>query len=129
MTVIVVVVSVCLVTSFLCSLCEAALYAVTATRVEALRQAGGSSGRKLAGLRERIDEAIAGILTLNTIPSILNRDEQGRLRKKIVVLKIERWIARYLLTYLGKGAAIIDTDLYSVDMSSKNPRWRPPTRY
>ena len=29
------------------------------------------------------------ILTLNTIPSILNRDTQGRLRKKMVVLKIE----------------------------------------
>jgi ribose-phosphate pyrophosphokinase len=81
-------------------------------------------------IRENLNApCIDEILTLNTIPSILNRDEQGRLRKKIVVLKIERWIARYLLTYLGKGAAIIDTDLYSVDMSSKNPRWRPPTRY
>jgi ribose-phosphate pyrophosphokinase len=69
------------------------------------------------------------ILTLNTIPAILNRDSQGRLRKKLVVLKIEKWIARFLLNYMGKGAQKFDKDFYSVDMSSKNPRWRPPSRY
>ncbi|HKP97410.1 MAG TPA: phosphoribosyltransferase family protein [Fibrobacteria bacterium] len=69
------------------------------------------------------------ILTLNTIPAILNRDSQGRLRKKLVVLKIEKWIARYLLTYMGKSAQKFEKDFYSVDMSSKNPRWRPPSRY
>jgi ribose-phosphate pyrophosphokinase len=71
------------------------------------------------------------ILTLNTIPAILNRDSQGRLRKKLVVLKIEKWIARYLLNYMGKEkeAQKFEKDFYSVDMSSKNPRWRPPTRY
>ncbi|MEO7424537.1 MAG: ribose-phosphate diphosphokinase [Fibrobacteria bacterium] len=69
------------------------------------------------------------ILTLNTIPAILNRDSQGRLRKKLVVLKIEKWIARFLLNYMGKGAQKFDKDFYSVDVSSKNPRWRPPSRY
>jgi ribose-phosphate pyrophosphokinase len=69
------------------------------------------------------------ILTLNTIPSILNRDSQGRLRKKLVVLKIEKWIARYLLQYMNQDAAKFEKDFYSVDMSSKNPRWRPPNRY
>ncbi len=69
------------------------------------------------------------ILTLNTIPAILNRDSQGRLRKKLVVLKIEKWIARYLLQYMGKDALKFEKDFYSVDMSSKNPRWRPPNRY
>jgi ribose-phosphate pyrophosphokinase len=63
------------------------------------------------------------ILTLNTIPSILNRDTQGRLRKKIVVLKIEKWIARFLLQHLGKDASRFESDFYAVDMSSKNPRW------
>jgi ribose-phosphate pyrophosphokinase len=63
------------------------------------------------------------ILTLNTIPSILNRDTQGRLRKKIVVLKIEKWIAHFLLRYLGRDASRLDDNFYSVDMSSKNPRW------
>jgi len=65
------------------------------------------------------------ILTLNTIPSILNRDTQGRLRKKMVVLKIEKWIARFLLQHLGRDASKFNRDFYSVDMSSKNPRWRP----
>jgi len=69
------------------------------------------------------------ILTLNTIPAILNRDSQGRLRKKLVVLKIEKWIARYLLQYMNKDAQKFEKDFYSVDMSSKNPRWRPPSRY
>lgn len=67
MALIVTVVLISLVASFLCSLCEAALYAVTPSQVEALRRSGSSSGRKLAQLRDRIDEAIAGILTLNTI--------------------------------------------------------------
>jgi ribose-phosphate pyrophosphokinase len=63
------------------------------------------------------------ILTLNTIPSILNRDSQGRLRQKLVVLKIEKWVARFLLQHLGKDASKFGRDFYSVDMSSKNPRW------
>jgi ribose-phosphate pyrophosphokinase len=65
------------------------------------------------------------ILALNTIPSILNRDSQGRLRKKMVVLKIEMWIARFLMQHLGKEEGLAGGDLYTVDMSSKNPRWRP----
>jgi ribose-phosphate pyrophosphokinase len=69
--------------------------------------------------RHDLDE----ILTLNTIPSILNRDTQGRLRKKMVVLKIEKWIARFLLQQLGREASRLDGNFYSVDMSSKNPRW------
>lgn len=76
--------------------------------------------------RENLNSpALDEILSLNTIPSILNRDSQGRLRKKIVVLKIEKWIARFLLDYLGKDHDKFDRDFYSVDMSSKNPRWRP----
>lgn len=65
------------------------------------------------------------ILTLNTIPSILNRDMQGRLRKKLVVLKIEKWIAKFLLDYMGLDSSKLEKDFYTVDMSSKNPRWRP----
>jgi len=72
--------------------------------------------QKLAGT------AIDEILTLNTLPAILNRDEQGRLRRKLVVLKIERWLARNLSEILdiplkSKGS------LYHIDMSSKNPRY------
>ena len=71
--------------------------------------------------------AIDEILTLNTLPTILNRDTQGRLRRKLVVLKIEKWISRYLRTYAEKDP-VTAPDFYSVDMSSKNPRWRPSLR-
>lgn len=68
--------------------------------------------------------AIDEILTLNTIPTVLNRDIQGRLRKKMVVLKIERWLARKLCSALGQTARQMDDSLYAIDMSSKNLRWR-----
>lgn len=68
--------------------------------------------------------AIDEILTLNTIPTVLNRDIQGRLRKKMVVLKIERWLARKLCSTLGLTARKMDDSLYAIDMSSKNLRWK-----
>lgn len=79
--------------------------------------------------RENLNaQSIDEILTLNTIPSILNRDSQGRLRKKMVVLKVEKWIARFLLEYMKKDSSRFDQDFYAVDMSSKNPRWHPQPR-
>ncbi|HOX53192.1 MAG TPA: ribose-phosphate diphosphokinase [Fibrobacteria bacterium] len=64
------------------------------------------------------------ILTLNTLPTILNRDTQGRLRKKMVVLKIEKWISRHLRSYFGHPSGALAENFYAVDMSSKNPRWK-----
>jgi ribose-phosphate pyrophosphokinase len=79
-----------------------------------------------AEARESLNsKCIEEILTSNSIPSVLNRDSQGRLRKKMVVLKIEKWIARFLLNYVGKSTLKFEENFYSVDMSSKNPRWRP----
>jgi ribose-phosphate pyrophosphokinase len=69
------------------------------------------------------DPAIDEILTLNTLPTVLNRDVQGRLRKKMVVLKIELWLARNLCKILGLPQPMNEA-LYSIDMSSKNPRFR-----
>ncbi|MDH7481841.1 MAG: phosphoribosyltransferase family protein [Armatimonadota bacterium] len=65
------------------------------------------------------------IITTNTLPSILNRDMQGRLRRKLTVLKIEKWISHHILSYLGLPTDHLTGQLYSVDMSSKNPRWSP----
>ena len=74
--------------------------------------------------RERMAHpAIGEILTLNTLPTILNRDEQGRLRKKMVVLKVEKWIAQELSTILGLPQGD-DLSPYKIDMSSKNPRFK-----
>ncbi|NQZ57532.1 MAG: ribose-phosphate pyrophosphokinase [Lentisphaeraceae bacterium] len=65
------------------------------------------------------------IVTTNTIPAILNRDTQGRLRKKITVLKLEKWIAAHIQKVLDIEQVVADdVDPYQVDMSSKNPRWR-----
>lgn len=68
--------------------------------------------------------AIDEIVTTSTIPSILNRDMQGRLRHKLVVLKISRWISNYILKMMDPEAGELRPPLYKEDMSSKNPRWR-----
>ncbi len=67
--------------------------------------------------------AIDEIVTTSTIPAILNRDMQGRLRHKLVVLKISRWISNYILKLVDPDAEELRPPLYKEDMSSKNPRW------
>ncbi len=69
------------------------------------------------------DRVLDEIITTTTIPSILNRDVQGRLRHKMVVLLISRWISNYLLKLLDKSSPGLKPPLYSEDMSAKNPRW------
>jgi ribose-phosphate pyrophosphokinase len=63
------------------------------------------------------------IVTTNTLPCVLNRDMQGRLRRKLTVLKLEKWISRYILESFKQPADHLSSPLYTVDMSSKNPRW------
>jgi len=70
-------------------------------------------------------------ITSNTIPNVLNRDDQGRLRKKIVVLKIEKWIANAIRHCLeeaeipdeiyGINSVTQSDEFYEVDLSTKNP--------
>lgn len=67
--------------------------------------------------------ALDEIVTTNTLPCILNRDMQGRLRRKMTVLKLEKWISRYVLDLLAPGCSELAGRQYAVDMSSKNPRW------
>lgn len=74
------------------------------------------------GRQKLASTAVDEILTLNTLPTILNRDEQGRLRRKLVVLKIESWLARELCAILGLPPRT-GGSLYQIDMSSKNPRF------
>jgi ribose-phosphate pyrophosphokinase len=69
------------------------------------------------------DRVLDEIITTTTIPSILNRDVQGRLRHKMVVLLISRWISNYLLKLIDKDSTGLKEPLYSEDMSAKNPRW------
>ena len=70
-------------------------------------------------------------ITSNTIPGVLNRDVQGRLRKKIIILKIEKWIANAIRHCLkeallpediyGINSVTQSDELYEVDLSTKNP--------
>jgi len=70
------------------------------------------------------DKVLDEIVTTTTIPDILNRDIQGRLRHKMVVLQISRWVCNYVLDILGHPDEKLSAPLYTEDMSSKNPRWR-----
>ena len=83
-----------------------------------------ASGEMRENMNSRtIDE----IVTTNTMPTILNRDMQGRLRKKMVVLKIEKWLAKFLReNVLHTDSSKFSDDTYTVDMSSKHPRYIPP---
>lgn len=77
-------------------------------------------------VRENLNHPVLDeIVTTNTLPGILNRDKQGRLRRKMTVLKIEKWISRHVLEFLGRSTDHLTGRHYQVDMSSKNPRWRP----
>ena len=69
------------------------------------------------------DASVDDIITTNTLPSILNRDMQGRLRRKMLILKIERWIAHALKKEVFNMPVNEDERLYAVDISRKNPRW------
>ena len=77
-------------------------------------------------VRESLNtSALDEIVTTNTLPCILNRDMQGRLRRKLTVLKLEKWISRNIMDYLGIETHQPMGPEYTVDMSSKNPRWSP----
>lgn len=53
--------------SAMCSLFEAVLYSTPASHIESLAQAGRPSGRIFRKLRDKVDEPITAILSLNTI--------------------------------------------------------------
>jgi CBS domain containing-hemolysin-like protein len=65
--------------SFLCSLCEAALYGVTPTQVEVLRRGRIPGSDRLAILRRRIDEPIAGIAAFNSLAQTVGAAWTGAL--------------------------------------------------
>ena len=67
MTLIFVVAGATLLASFVCSLFEAGLYAISASKVELLRERRVRGARRLARLREDVEEPIAAILTINTV--------------------------------------------------------------
>ena len=79
MWLIIAVVTVSLIGSFLCSLCEAALYGVTPTQVEVLRRGRIPGSDRLAKLRRRIDEPITGIAAFNSVAQTVGAAWTGAL--------------------------------------------------
>ena len=78
-----------------------------------------------AEVKENLNDAsVDEIITTNTLPNILNRDMQGRLRRKLLVLKIERWIAHTLKKDVFDVPVNESERLFSLDISRKNPRWK-----
>lgn len=68
-------------------------------------------------------DVIDDIITTDTLPSILNRDMQGRLRKKMLILKISCWIVNVLRNKILKLDLPEYRPAYTVDISRKNPYW------
>jgi ribose-phosphate pyrophosphokinase len=75
---------------------------------------------------------ITEFITTNTLPNVLNRDDQGRLRRKMVVMKIENWIADAMVHCLeegqppseryGRHSVPFADRYYKLDYSTKNVR-------
>ncbi len=70
-------VSLAIVVSALCSICEAVLYSLTTSQVEMIRRSGNRAGEMLHKLRSDIDEPITAILTLNTIANTIGAAVAG----------------------------------------------------
>lgn len=71
MTLLIVYAMIALVISFLCSIAEAVILSVRHPFIETLRQAGKRAGPVLLDLKERINQPLAAILTLNTIANTI----------------------------------------------------------
>ncbi len=69
------------------------------------------------------DDVVDDIITTDTLPNILNRDMQGRLRKTILIHKISRWTVNVLRNKILKLNLPEYCPAYTVDISRKNPYW------
>jgi CBS domain containing-hemolysin-like protein len=76
------VVGITMVVSFLCSLSEAALYAIPMGRVETLRSEGTRRGLRLAKLRSNIETPISAILIANTTANVVGAMIAGALMQE-----------------------------------------------
>ena len=79
MTALITTVVVVILVSAICSLLEAVLYAVPASHLERLADAGGRTGKVLQQLRTDVDKPITAILSLNTIANTAGAAVAGAL--------------------------------------------------
>jgi putative hemolysin len=92
MTALFTVVGLGLAVSFVCSVLEAVLLSLTHSYVGVLEERGDRAGVLLARMRERIDEPIAAILTLNTIAHTMGAAVGGALALRVFG---SEWIALF----------------------------------
>lgn len=92
-------VSLSLISSAVCSLCEAVLYSLSASQVEMLRKNGLASGRHLFKLKSDIDEPITAILTLNTVANTVGAAYSGAAAAKLFGDEAMLWFS-FLFTLL-----------------------------
>lgn len=76
-------VSLAIVVSALCSVCEAVLYSISTSQVEMLRKNGFAGAKHLQTLRSDIEEPITAILTLNTIANTIGAAVAGAAAAKL----------------------------------------------
>jgi CBS domain containing-hemolysin-like protein len=76
-------VTVAVVVSAICSLCEAVLYSVTTSQLEMLKKGGHATAEHLQNLKADIDEPITAVLTLNTIANTIGATIAGLTAAKI----------------------------------------------
>ncbi|HBL18009.1 MAG: hypothetical protein A2X36_11430 [Elusimicrobia bacterium GWA2_69_24] len=67
MALVVLLILLCFLVSFSCSVLEATFYSVSRARIETLKRQGDRRGALLADLRDRMDEPITAILLVNTL--------------------------------------------------------------
>jgi putative hemolysin len=92
MSTLLLVVGISLGISFICSILEAVLLSVTHSYVAVLQDQKHPAGDLLARMRERIDEPIAAILTLNTIAHTVGAAMGGAMALEVFG---SRWIAAF----------------------------------
>lgn len=76
-------VSLAIIVSALCSVCEAVLYSISASQVEMLKKNGAPSAQHLQDLKADIEEPITAILTLNTIANTIGASVAGAAAAKL----------------------------------------------
>ncbi|MDR1776596.1 MAG: CNNM domain-containing protein [Desulfovibrio sp.] len=89
-------VSLAVAVSFVCSLTEAALYALSWAAIERMRRAGKKAGNTLYALRSNIDRPIAAILTLNTAANTIGAAAAGA---AFVTVFGETWMPLFALAF------------------------------
>ncbi len=83
MFVFVTAVTVALVVSFICSICEAVLLSINHAQVEGLKVRHSVAGRLMAGFKRNIDVPIAAILILNTTAHTIGAAVSGATYSKV----------------------------------------------